>query len=82
MNGETNHEQIEARAERILAKIRDRRNARIDRALGQLATIKEKLAWRRAQGFGYWLGPASRFKSDIGKEIDLFYCPIDPMSMN
>ena len=78
----TNREQLDARAERALAKIRECRNARIERCIVMLADTKQKLAWRRAQGFGYWLGPPERFPSGIGSEIPLFHVTIDPASMN
>ena len=79
----TNREQIMARSDRILADLRERRDERADRCLELLAEIQQKLAWRRANGYGYWLGPASRFKSpDIETEIPLFYCTVDPLSMN
>lgn len=79
----TNREQIDARAERALAKIRECRNARIERCIESLANAKQNLAWRHVQGFGYWLGPPERFPSGIGSEVSLFYVgAIDPMSMN
>lgn len=76
-----NDDEILARTGAILADLADRRNERAARAIETLAVVKQKLAWRRARGFGYWLGPPSRFPAICG-EVDLFYVTIDPASVN
>ena len=78
----TDREQTDERMAEALAICRERRDERTDRCMEMLEVIQQKLAWRRANGLGYWLGPAARFRSDIGSEIPLFFVAVDPQSMN
>ena len=77
-----NREQTDARVDRILTDLRERRDARIDKCLEMRAEIQRKLAWKRARGESWWLGDATRFRSGVCAEIPLFHVVVDPASMN